>query len=291
MNNSEGFKNVLIVGLGLIGGSIAKRLKEISYSGDVYGLDRDLAILQSAYSDSLIKNDSINSLEGLEDILILFCTPVLSFNEALESVISLQPSEKAVFTDTLSTKTQILELLISESESIKNRFVLSHPIAGSERSGLENSKESLFVDRITVISPHETNENLHIDRVSDFWRELGSSIKILSCKEHDSIFAKTSHLPHVISYALMQSLFGKLHEKTFEFSGGSLEDYTRIASSDPIMWKDIFISNNENILKSIEDFELSLKELKDLIKQQDEEAILKFLQDTKTLRDNSLENY
>ena len=291
MKNSEGFKNVLIVGLGLIGGSIAKRLKEISYSGDVYGLDRDLEILQSAYSDSLIKNDSINSLEGLEDILILFCTPVLSFNEALESVISLQPSEKAVFTDTLSTKTQILELLISESESIKNRFVLSHPIAGSERSGLENSKESLFVDRITVISPHETNENHHIDRVSDFWRELGSSIKILSCKEHDSIFAKTSHLPHVISYALMQSLFGKLHEKTFEFSGGSLEDYTRIASSDPIMWKDIFISNNENILKSIEDFELSLKELKDLIKQQDEDAILKFLQHTKTLRDNSLENY
>ena len=291
MNNSDGFKNVLIVGLGLIGGSIAKRLKEISYSGDVYGLDSDLAILQSAYSDSLIKNDSKNSLEGLEDILILFCTPVLSFNEALESVISLQPSEKAVFTDTLSTKTQILELLITESESIKNRFVLSHPIAGSERSGLENSKESLFVDRITVISPHETNENHHIDRVSDFWRELGSSIKILSCKEHDAIFAKTSHLPHVISYALMQSLFGKLHEKTFEFSGGSLEDYTRIASSDPIMWKDIFISNNENILKSIENFELSLKELKDLIKQQDEEAILKFLQDTKTLRDNSLENY
>ena len=291
MNNSEGFKNVLIVGLGLIGGSIAKRLKEISYSGDVYGLDRDLAILQSAYSDSLIKNDSINSLEGLEDILILFCTPVLSFNEALESVISLQPSEKAVFTDTLSTKTQILELLITESESIKNRFVLSHPIAGSERSGLENSKGSLFADRITVISPHETNKNHHIDRVSDFWRELGSSIKILSCKEHDAIFAKTSHLPHVISYALMQSLFGKLHEKTFEFSGGSLEDYTRIASSDPIMWKDIFISNNENILKSIEDFELSLKELKDLIKQQDEDAILKFLQHTKTLRDNSLENY
>jgi len=250
-----------------------------------------LAILQSAYSDSLIKNESIYSLKGLEDILILFCTPVLSFNEALESVISLQPSEKAVFTDTLSTKTQILELLISESESIKNRFVLSHPIAGSEKSGLENSRESLFVDRITVISPHETNENLHIDRVSDFWRELGSSIKILSCKDHDSIFAKTSHLPHVISYALMQSLFGKLHEKTFEFSGGSLEDYTRIASSDPIMWKDIFISNNENILKSIEDFELSLKELKNLIEQQDEEAILKFLQDTKNLRDNSLENY
>ena len=90
-----------------------------------------------------------------------------------------------------------------------------------------------LLKRITVISPHETNENHHIDRVAEFWNELGSSTKILSSKDHDAIFAKTSHLPHVISYALMQSLFSKLHEKTFEFSGGSLEDYTRIASSDP----------------------------------------------------------
>ena len=104
MNNKEGFKNILIVGLGLIGGSIAKRLKDISYSGDVFGLDTDVAILQNAYTNSLVKNDSINSLEGLEYILIIFCTPVLSFNEALESVLSLQPSEQAVFTDTLSTK-------------------------------------------------------------------------------------------------------------------------------------------------------------------------------------------
>ena len=101
-----------------------------------------MAVLQNAYTNSLVKNDSTTSLEGLEDILIIFCTPVLSFNEALESVLFLQPSEQAVFTDTLSTKSQVLELLISEYESIKNRFVLSHTIAGSERSGLENSKDS-----------------------------------------------------------------------------------------------------------------------------------------------------
>ena len=290
MNNTEGFKNILIVGLGLIGGSIAKRLKDISYSGDVFGLDRDLGVLHSAYHDSLVKNDSLNSLNGLEDLLIIFCTPVLSFKEALESVLYLQPSEQAVFTDTLSTKSQILELLTSEFGSIKNRFVLSHPIAGSERSGLQNSNESLFVNRISVISPHETNDNHLLAEVADFWKQLGSRTKILSCKEHDAIFAKTSHLPHVISYALTQSLFSKLHERTFEFSGGSLEDYTRIASSDPIMWKDIFISNSENILKSIEDFEVSLKELKELIKRQDDEAIEQFLLETKTLRDNSLEN-
>ena len=289
MNNTEGFKNILIVGLGLIGGSIAKRLKDISYPGHIYGLDRDLRVLRSAYQDSLVKNDNLTSLDELEDLLIIFCTPVLSFKEALESVLSFQPSEQAVFTDTLSTKSTTLELLTSEFSSITNRFILSHPIAGSERSGLKNSKESLFTDRITVISPLETNDNHLLAKVSDFWKQLGSRTKILSCKEHDDIFAKTSHLPHVISYALTKSLFSKLHERTFEFSGGSLEDYTRIASSDPVMWKDIFMSNNENILKSIDDFEVSLNELKELIKRQDNKAIEQFLLETKTLRDNSLE--
>ena len=290
MSNTEGFKNILIVGLGLIGGSIAKRLKGISYPGDVYGLDRDLRVLKGAYQDSLVKNDSVTSLDGLEDLLIIFCTPVLSFREALESVLSFQPSKQAVFTDTLSTKSSTLELLISEFSSITSRFILSHPIAGSERSGLQNSKESLFADRITVISPHESNDNHLIARVADFWKQLGSRTKILSCKEHDDIFAKTSHLPHVISYALTQSLFSTLHERTFEFSGGSLEDYTRIASSDPVMWKDIFMSNNQNILESIDDFEVSLKKLKELIKRQDDKAIEQFLLETKSLRDRSIEN-
>ena len=290
MNNTEGFKNILIVGLGLIGGSIAKRLKGISYPGNVYGLERDLRVLKGAYQDSLVKNDSVTSLDGLEDLLIIFCTPVLSFREALESVLSFQPSKQAVFTDTLSTKSSTLELLISEFSSITSRFILSHPIAGSERSGLQNSKESLFVDKVTVISPHESNDNHQIARVTDFWKQLGSHTKILSCKEHDDIFAKTSHLPHVISYALTQSLFSTLHERTFEFSGGSLEDYTRIASSDPVMWKDIFMSNNQNILESIDDFEVSLKKLKELIKRQDDKAIEQFLLKTKSLRDSSIEN-
>ena len=144
MNNTEGFKNILIVGLGLIGGSIAKRLKDISYPGHIYGLDRDLRVLRNAYHDSLVKNDNLTSLDELEDLLIIFCTPVLSFKEALQSVLSFQPSEKAVFTDTLSTKSTTLELLTSEFSSITNRFILSHPIAGSERSGLQNSKDCLL---------------------------------------------------------------------------------------------------------------------------------------------------
>jgi prephenate dehydrogenase len=143
---------------------------------------------------------------------------------------------------------------------------------------------------VTVISPHEHNSQEDIDRVIKFWNQLGSSTKLLSYEEHDLIFSKTSHLPHVISFALTESLFNSLNDETFNFSGGSLEDYTRIASSDPIMWKDILISNNQNIINSINDFEKSLNKLKELIINKDEKALVDFLSKTKTLRDNSVAN-
>ena len=287
MSSKKDFKNILIVGLGLIGGSIAKKLKDISYPAKIFGLEKDPEIIQKANEDSLISNDSNIDLSALDDLLIIFSTPVLSFKEALESVILMKPSEKAIYTDTLSTKSHVLRTL-KDFSSIKNKFVLSHPIAGSEKSGLESSKRELFDNRVSVISPHETNMSEDLDKVINFWNKLGSKTKILSAEEHDTIFAKTSHLPHVISYALTESLFNKLNEKTFEFSGGSLEDYTRIASSDPIMWKDILISNHNNLLDSIKDFEKSLKKLKGLIESKDEEGLIEFLSKIKSLRDSSI---
>ena len=287
MSSKKDFKNILIVGLGLIGGSIAKKLKDISYPAKIFGLEKDSEIIEKANEKSLISNDSNIDLSALDDLLIIFSTPVLSFKEALESVILMKPTEKAIYTDTLSTKSHVLQTL-KDFSSVKNKFVLSHPIAGSEKSGLESSKRELFDNRVSVISPHETNMSEDIDKVINFWNKLGSKTKILSAEEHDTIFAKTSHLPHVISYALTESLFNKLNEKTFEFSGGSLEDYTRIASSDPIMWKDILISNDDNLLDSIKDFEKSLKKLKGLIESKDEEGLIDFLSKIKSLRDSSI---
>ena len=288
MSSTKDFKNILIVGLGLIGGSIAKKLKDISYPAKIFGLEKDSEILLKANKECLISNDSNIDLSELDDLLIIFSTPVLSFKEALESVLLLKPTEKVIYTDTLSTKSHVLKILREDFSSIKKQFVLSHPIAGSEQSGLESSKRELFDNRVTVISPHEANTSEDTDKVINFWKKLGSETKILSAKEHDSVFAKTSHLPHVISYALTESLLSKLKEKTFEFSGGSLEDYTRIASSDPIMWKDILISNQKNLLDSINDFEKSLTRLKVLIEDEDEKGLIEFLSKIKSLRDSSI---
>ena len=288
MSSKKEFENILIVGIGLIGGSIAKKIKDNCFSGNVYGFEKNTEALKEAYQKGLIANDEHIDLKDTENLLVIFCVPVLAFKQALDSVLKYLPSKDIVFTDTSSTKTKIYSILSTEFENILENFVLSHPIAGSEKSNLEYSNKDLFDGKVVVISPHNRNDQDHIDRVINFWRLLGSSEKLLSPKDHDLLFSKISHLPHVISYSLTESLFNSLGDRTFDFSGGSLEDYTRISSSDPIMWKDILISNNQNILDSIEEFEESLSFLKNLIKNQDEKALVDFFTRVKALRDNSL---
>jgi len=290
MSKIKEFDDVLIVGLGLIGGSIAMKIKEIDYSANVYGFEKNLEILKEANKKGLINNAKEVDLKDCKNLLVIFCVPVLSFKQALNSVKKHLPSQNIIFTDTLSTKTEIFNALSNEFSDILGNFVLSHPIAGSEKSSLHNSKKALFEKKVVVISPHEKNNQNDIDKVINFWRSLGSSSKILSYKDHDFLFSKTSHLPHVISYSLTESLFKNLGDKTFDFSGGSLEDYTRIASSDPLMWKDIMISNHQNILESIEDFEESLTNLKGLIKKKDEKALVDYFNRVKILRDNSVKS-
>ena len=290
MSNIKEFDNILIVGLGLIGGSIAKKIKEIDYSANVYGFEKNLEILKEANKKGLVINDKEIDLKNSKNLLVIFCVPVMSFKQALNSVKKHLPSQNIIFTDTLSTKTEIFNTLSDEFSDILGSFVLSHPIAGSEKSSLYNSKKALFEKKVVVISPHENNNQNDIDKVVNFWRLLGSSSKILSYKDHDFLFSKTSHLPHVISYSLTESLFKNLGDKTFDFSGGSLEDYTRIASSDPLMWKDIMISNHQNILESIEDFEESLTNLKVLIKKKDEKALVDYFNRVKISRDNSVKS-
>ena len=288
MSKIKEFDDVLIVGLGLIGGSIAMKIKEIDYSANVYGFEKNLEILKEANKKGLINNAKEVDLKDCKNLLVIFCVPVLSFKQALNSVKKHLPSQNIIFTDTLSTKTEIFNALSNEFNDILGNFVLSHPIAGSEKSSLYNSKKALFENKVVVISPHEKNNQEDIDKVINFWGLLGSSSKILSYEDHDFLFSKTSHLPHVISYSLTDSLFKSLGERTFDFSGGSLEDYTRIASSDPLMWKDILISNHQNILDSIEDFEESLASLKNLIKNKDEKALVDYFNKVKILRDNSV---
>ena len=283
------FKNILVVGLGLIGGSILKTIKELNIPLEVYGLDLDEEVTKKANNIGLINNID-NQLKKIEeDCLIVFSVPSLSIERAFKLIEDSFNDEKVIFTDTFSSKSKLLEFLESNTKVGKN-FVMSHPIAGSEKSGLANYNSLLFKDKLVVLSAvNGDKNNKKLNKVKNFWELLGSKVTILDPEEHDKVFSKTSHLPHVIAFTLMHYLEKELGDKVFKYSGGSLESYTRIASSDPLMWKDVTVSNKEAVLEAIKGFKSSLNQMSRLIESEDEESILDYLRFVKEVRDKRLE--
>ena len=285
---SLSFTNIIIVGMGLIGGSILKSLKGTMNSSNVLGIDLRLEVVEKAYDLHLIKNRSNKVDKIKEDCLVIFSVPTLSLTKAFDLVESHLETDEVIFTDTLSSKSELLNFLKKKPE-LQKKFLMSHPIAGSEKSGFSNSIRSLFKNKLVVISdPFNSVEKDSLERVKNFWTGLGSKVTLLDSKSHDKIFAHTSHLPHVLTYSLMDYLYKNLQEKTFLYSGGSLEAYTRIASSDPIMWKDIMISNKEEVLKAIKGFNESLSFLTELIEKGDGPSIEKLLKSIKDTREGLL---
>ena len=283
------FKNILVVGLGLIGGSILKTIKELNIPLEVYGLDLDEEVTKDANNMGLINNID-NQLKRIEeDCLIIFSVPSLSFERAFKLIEGSFNNEKVIFTDTFSSKSKLLEFLEANTK-VSEKFIMSHPIAGSEKSGLANYNSLLFKDKLVVLSAlNGDKDNKKLNKVKNFWEQLGSKVSIMDPVEHDKVFSKTSHLPHVIAFALMHYLEKELGDKVFKYSGGSLESYTRIASSDPLMWKDVTVSNKEAVLEAIKGFKSSLNEVSKLIDSEDEESILDYLRFVKEARDKRLE--
>ena len=250
----------------------------------MYGLDLNEDIIKEAHSLGLIKNSDHNIDTIGEGSLVVFSVPNLSLKKAFNLVQTRLCLDEVLFTDTLSSKSHVTTFLRS-NPWLQKKFIMSHPIAGSEKSGLASSKASLFKDKLVIICPNKLNGEDSLKKIVKFWEHLGSKVSFLQPEEHDSIFAKTSHLPHAIAYALMNFLFKDLKNKTFSYSGGSLEDYTRIASSDPTMWKDIMVSNKQEVLKALKGFRSSLDQIYRLIESEDQESIFEFLEYVKKSRD------
>ena len=286
MNLDLAFENILVVGLGLIGGSVLQTLKAQSYPGNTYGIDSNPSAVSKAKEMGLILNKDQNIETDLQNVLVIFSVPTLSITKAIDD-LNLS-TENVLYTDTCSVKSSVLKDINSRDSKFLNKFIPSHPIAGSEKSGLVASTPSLFDKRLTIVCPHENNQEDDVKKIEAFWNNLGSVTKRLPANNHDELFAKTSHLPHVISYALMDSIFKGLSDETFLYSGGSLESYTRIASSDPLMWKDIMIANEKSIVESIESFKESLDILLEMIKKKDSHELINFFTDIKKSRDELL---
>ena len=274
---------IIIIGLGLIGGSIAKALSS-AQDYEILAFDSDQQSIKNALHNQSIQGslDSLNDLESTEysDSLVIISTPPSVTNDILKSLDFLFNSSITIM-DTTSTKSSLNKML--QEFNFPKNIIFSHPVAGSHLSGEKNSVADLFNGKSTILSYHDFVASQHVDRVTNLWNALGSNITVLDAELHDKIFAYSSHLPHVAAYALLNTLKELEQDDLSDFSGGGLGEFLRLVSSSPEMWADIFSMNEKNIALAIDELIKSLSILKDKIgnNPQSLQAFLSELKDFK----------
>ncbi|MDC0332959.1 prephenate dehydrogenase [Gammaproteobacteria bacterium] len=276
---------ITIIGLGLIGGSIAKTLSG-SKVHQILAFDTNQSSISNALENQSIQ-ESLESLDELkrieyEDSLVIIATPPSVTNDILKSLEFLFNSSVTI-TDTTSTKSSLNKIL--QKFNFPENIIFSHPVAGSHLSGEINSIDDLFKGKSTILSYHDSAASLHVNRVMSLWTELGSKVSVLDAELHDQIFAYSSHLPHVAAYALLNTLKGLDQDDLALFSGGGLGEFLRLASSSPEMWTDIFSMNEKNISSAINDLVQSLNILQDKI-ENNPKSLQDFLSELKAFKES-----
>ena len=280
------FKNIAIIGCGLIGSSILRAINKKKISKNINIFDKSEKVLSFLKQENL----NINICNNISDVskdadLTIISTPLSSYKNVLLSIKD-NLKEGSILTDTGSVKNEINKV-VGNLNLKKISWIASHPIAGTEESGPESGFAELFENRWCIVSPSEKVKKEDIQKIKSFWELLGSNVKLMNVKEHDHILSLTSHLPHAIAYNIVRTAINnedKLRQEVIQYSAGGLRDFTRIAASDPVMWKDIFVDNSENILKVLDNFSNNLEELKNAIKEKNVNELLKIFSSTKKVR-------
>ena len=265
------FNKITIIGLGLIGGSLALALKQSGQVGSVVGVDANAKSIETALNRGIIDEGHVDNTDAtIDSDIVVIATYVSSIVDIAKL---LKVSDNTVVTDTGSVKGEVVNQI---KESCDFSFVGSHPIAGTEKSGVDNIVQGLFEDKLTVITPTNNTAAYAIKAVSNMWRIVGSRVEQMNAEIHDKIFANVSHLPHVAAFSLVNSLINR-DISFFNYAGGGLKDYSRIAESSPVMWADILISNKDEILKAIDGFKGSLNQIEQSIESSDKENLKNIL--------------
>ena len=280
------FNNITIVGCGLIGSSILRAISKKNISKNVTIYEKSKEAISFLKKENLAFNFCDNFNESIKNAdLIILAVPLGAYNDILSSE-NITFKENSILTDVGSAKKEI-NRIIENLDLKKISWIASHPIAGTENSGPQAGFAELFEDRWCIISPSIKAKKDDIQKLKSFWENVGSKVKIMSIEEHDHILSITSHLPHAIAYNLVRTAINNKDEfknDIIQYSAGGLRDFTRIAASDPIMWRDIFIDNSENILKILDNFSTNLEEMKKAIKEKDSKKLVEIFLETKEVR-------
>lgn len=275
----------------MIGGSIARGLRKADPERLILACDKDQASLDQAIRENVI-NDS-GTLEKMcpQADIVLIALPPLTTSELLPE-IALHKNEDAVVTDVASAKSHVLSAATGIGEDFLRKFIPAHPIAGSERSGYDASIHDLFENRNVIITPQATNDPDAVAEINDMWRTLGASVLGMSSARHDEVLAATSHLPHLLAYAIVDVLVKQEQsEDIFRYAAGGFADFSRLASSDAKMWSDIFIANADATEKVLDDYIQNLLTLKKAIIEQDQDYLENIFSQAKNTRDNFINTH
>ncbi|MBM3255834.1 MAG: prephenate dehydrogenase [Candidatus Omnitrophica bacterium] len=270
------FNKAVIVGTGLIGGSIALGLKKKALAGEVIGISRSQKTLSLAKKRKAIDKGSLDLHIAKGADLLIFATPpstVLKLAPAIAKIIS----RDCIVSDASSTKEEIVRKL----EKIFKRFVGAHPLAGSEKQGIKHACAGIFKGSLCILTPTPNTDQGAIKKIKSLWLSLGSRVAFLSPAKHDRALSLVSHLPHVTAFATI----GTIPVDNLKFAASGLRDSTRLASSDSRLWADILLSNKKNILKDISSFGNNLARIKSAIKRNDVKSLARILQAAKHKRE------
>ncbi|GFO64515.1 prephenate dehydrogenase/arogenate dehydrogenase family protein [Geomonas paludis] len=280
------FKKMVVIGVGLIGGSLARVLREKGSVNEVVGVGRGEANLKRGVELGVLDSYSTDAREAVAGAdLVFVATPVCTIPKVVAEIAPyLAPG--CIVTDGGSVK----ETVVTACEPLMPEgtfFVGGHPIAGTEHSGVEASFSTLYVGRRCIVTPTANTDRVALEKVVELWKVAGSTVPLMDPVQHDLVVAAISHLPHMVAYSLVNAVDGydRFGGDLLSFSAGGFRDFTRIASSDPVMWRDIALTNREAILEMMDFFSMYLEKLRTLVDQGDADGLQAFFLNSKQKRD------
>ena len=285
------FNKVCIIGCGLIGSSIARAIKKNHLSNKIVSSNRSDSVNKKVIELKIVDDSSSDTKKMAEGSdLIIIAAPLSSYEDIISKIKNSLKSG-TILTDVGSVKENVINL-IEKDVPANVSWISSHPIAGTEESGPEAGFSELFKNRWCILTPSKKAQEKDIKLLETFWKKIGSKVDIMEAKQHDYILSITSHIPHLIAYNVVNTSLNIQDEKEsviVKYSAGGLRDFTRIAASNPIMWRDIFIQNKKNTSKMIDKFIEDLEDLKKAIENEDGKKLEEIFTKTKKIRKEIIE--
>lgn len=280
-----------VIGVGLIGGSFARALRAAMPDITIVGCGRNTNNLQRAVDLGVVDSYHTSIEQAVVDVDVILVAVPLGAMRQVFTAIALSAPKNVIITDVGSAKESVLADAKTSLGVLYSRFVAGHPIAGTEYSGVEASFKELFQTKKTILTPHSNTAKEAVDTVRELWQKVGAEVTVMDAQHHDMLLAATSHMPHILAFNLVNSLSNiDSSGEVFKYAAGGFQDFSRIASSDPVMWRDICLSNDEAILNVLEQFSRDLEQLKSSISNNDGEALLALFTQAKQSRDDYLKS-